>query len=113
MEHTNGTTEPKVTVNGTNGRTAHILDKPVANEPPAKTFETGRVLTRIWATPHLWGEITWRITQIRNGSASGGPSESRSAYIDDLWDAIRGYYKAYAWIRRTERRRQRRWFWGW
>src|SRR5262249_23315898 len=113
MEQTNGTTEPKIVTNGTNAHTAKVIEKPVVNEPPAKTFQTGRVLTRIWATPRAWGEITWRITQIRTGSESRGAGEYRSLHFEDLWDAMRGYYKAHCWIRRTERRRQRRWFGAW
>lgn len=113
MEPINGTYEPKSFVNGLNGHATEAKPVAASEEPPAKTIPVGRVLTRIWANPTVWGEITWRITQIRTGSEARGAGEYRSLHLDDLWDGIRGLYQAHRWIRRVERRRHRRWFWGW
>lgn len=113
MEPLNGTIEPKASLNGINGKASESVTGKYPGEPAAKTFPNGRVLTRVWAELTVWGEIKWRISQIRTGSETRGAGEYRSLHFDDLWDGIRGLYQAHRWIRRTERRRDRRWNWRW
>ena len=113
MEPVNGTIEPKSFLNGVNGKAPEPEKKLGKGEPAAKSFTNGRILTRVWAELMVWGDIKWRVSQIRTGSDSRGPDEYRSLHFEDLWDGIRGYYQAHQWIRRIERRRNRRWFRWW
>src|SRR5262245_4162251 len=106
MDQKNDTVETQTPVSRANGYATAVASNQVASEPAAKTIQTGRVLTRIWATPRVWGEITWRVSQIRTGSDSRGSGEYRSLHLEDLWDGMRGLYRAHKWIRRTERRRR-------
>lgn len=77
-------------------------------EPPAKEFSNGRVITRVWANPNHWGDITWRVDQIRiRYGSSSKTTVAKSMHVEDLQDAMRGFYQAKRWIRKTER--SRRW----
>ncbi|MGD9854069.1 MAG: hypothetical protein AB7U20_03880 [Planctomycetaceae bacterium] len=82
-------------------------------QAPAETFLVGRILTRVWANQTSWGEIAWRVDQYRLDSDGRGVGRFHTLYPKDVNDAMRGLYRAQRWIRRTDRRRQRRAFWGW
>jgi hypothetical protein len=61
----------------------------------------------VWANPNHWGEITWKVDQLRFRFGNSTTSNvARSFHLDDLQDAMRGLYQAKQWIRRTERRRR-------
>ena len=75
------------------------------NDPPAKEFVNGRVVTRVWANPNHWGEITWRVDQLRiRYGAVTNSAVARSFHLGDLDDAIRGLYWARQWVKKAERR---------
>src|SRR5262249_54149596 len=73
MEPVNGTIEPKSFLNGVNGKAPEAEKKISGGEPVAKSFTNGRILTRVWAELMVWGEIRWRVSQIRTGSDSRDP----------------------------------------
>lgn len=77
-----------------------------SQHPPAKEFLNGRVLTRIWANPNHWQEITWRVDQLRIRLGDRMAPTAKSFHIEDLQDAMRGLYQAQKWIRRATRRRR-------
>ena len=81
--------------------------------PPAMVFVNGQVLTRIWANQNHWHDITWKIDQVRVRKSGQQSRVSRSFFVDDLQDAMRGLYHAQKWVRRAERRRNKRWLWWW
>ncbi len=78
--------------------------------PPAMAFTHGRIMTRVWANPNHWGDISWKVDQARQ-LHSGMGNYSRSYCPEDLQDAMRGMYAAKRWIKNAERRSRRRWFW--
>ena len=84
----------------------HFTPERWTPDRPAKDFSDGRVVTRVWANPNHWGDITWRVDQVRiRYGNQPGSSLAKSFHPEDLQDAMRGLYKAQQWIRKTERRR--------
>ena len=80
---------------------------------PAQVTTKKNVVTRIWANPTLWGDVVWKVDQIRYSHHDGQRQTSRSFHEDQISDAIRGLYDAKIWIKRANRRlRLRRWL-GW
>lgn len=86
--------------------------RPDRKEPEAYTVQAGRIVTQVWAQRTSWDGIIWRISQHRTHSHAIGGGNYRSFHFGDLNDAVRGLYRAQRWIRREERKRQRRW-WMW
>ncbi len=79
-------------------------EKKPPREQPAKTIMVGDVSTRIWANKNDMGEITWSIDQRRRRSDGWGGPVCKTFRREHLQDAMRGLYKASAWIKKTERR---------
>ena len=109
MQHTNGSairndhvqSFPETTVSG-----KQSTPERWTSEPPAKEFCIARVVTRVWANPNHWGDITWRVDQIRVRHANQPRSSmAKNFHPEDLQDAMRGLYQAQQWIRKAERRR--------
>lgn len=112
MHMINGITDPKSKPMDLNG----IQEEPAPRAPkipPAKRITNGEVLTRIWANRNAWGEISWKVDQVREDHYSGSRKTHRGLYFEHLQDAMRGLYEAKRWIARMERRRNRSWFWWW
>ena len=77
------------------------------SDPPAKEFVNGRVVTRVWANPNHWGEITWRVDQLRiRYGAVANTGVAKSFHLNDISDAIRGLYWARQWVKKAERRQR-------
>ena len=108
MQHTNGSAirnDHVQSFSETNAGSQPAPERWTA-EPPAKEFSNGRLITRVWANPNHWGDITWRVDQIRVRHANQPRSSvAKSFHPEDLQDAMRGLYQAQQWIRKTERRR--------
>lgn len=71
-------------------------------QPPAHVITRGDVVTRIWANPNHWGEITWRIDQRVIDKATPGRWYRKSIPGNCLRDAVLGLYLAQEWIARTQ-----------
>ena len=111
MQIINGAANPKL--NSVEDISEHATKVADPNFPPAaKEFAFGRIVTRIWANRNQWGDVTWKVDQVRR-DYSGTLRKFRGHYFDDLKDAVRGLYSAGQWIRRAEKRRTRRGFWQW
>lgn len=68
MQHTNGSAIRNDHVQSfpeTNASGNQSTPERWTSEPPAKELPNGRVITRVWANPNHWGDITWRVDQIR------------------------------------------------
>lgn len=110
MQHVNGYANPNV-IPAAAPTDDESSPRSARRHPPAYETQAGRVVTRIWADPNHWGEITWRIDQYRSHSSDAGAGRYRSFHPSDLNDAMRGLYRAQRWVRRAERRRRwRRWW---
>jgi len=109
MQHTNGSAIRNDQVqplreNNTPGEQPTALRW--TQDPPAKEFSDGRVVTRVWANPNHWGDITWRVDQLRLRYGNQPSSTAaKSFHLEDLQNAMRGLYQAQQWIRKAERRR--------
>jgi hypothetical protein len=68
--------------------------------PPAHVIIKGRVVTRVWANPNAWGEVTWNIDQRLISYAQSSRWLSRTMPADCIDDAMRGMFAAQQWIHR-------------
>lgn len=114
MQHTNGSYH----TNGQQPPTTSLsdaTDAPTLRQasPRPKRITVGRIVTCIFANPTSWGEIAWKVEQVREKQTLGGERRYGGFYADDLQDAMRGLYQAKRWIRKIERRRRGSWFWWW
>lgn len=75
------------------------------------TFLNAQILTRVWANPNHWGDITWKVDQLRIKAPTASKKHARNLFASDLWDAMRGLYQAHRWIKKADRRRRRGGFW--
>ena len=66
---------------------------------PAKVFDNGRVVTRVWANRTAWGEVDWSVDQVRVFSRQNS-RHTHSFQGEDLMDAMRGLNRARSWVRR-------------
>ena len=80
-------------------------------ERPVKTFSHGDVVTRIWVTKTELGEFIWRVDQRRCRTDGWGGPTCKTLQPQHLGDAIRGFYEASRWIKKTERRLRWRRLW--
>lgn len=71
-------------------------------QPPAHVIRRGNVVTRIWANPNHWGEITWRVDQRFINMGTQSQWYGKSIPGNCLQDAVRGLYQAQVWISREK-----------
>lgn len=86
-----------------------ITDEP--RDPPVHTISTGSVVTRIWARQDVLGQVRWNVDQRRFRSDGTGGAVCKSFYPDQLDDAMRGLFEAQKWIKKADKKLNRRWFW--
>lgn len=60
------------TLSGHAGRVNNEADRSAASKKPkqrtvrpAMAFTHGRIMTRVWANPNHWGDISWKVDQAR------------------------------------------------
>jgi hypothetical protein len=87
-------------------------EKDEPRDPPAHTISSGAVVTRIWARQNPLGQVVWSIDQRRYRADGTGGAVCKSFYPDQLGDAIEGLYQAKKWIKKTDKRINRRRFWS-
>lgn len=107
-----GSNKPRTGATGGKGygKTPSPSERP---QQPAKVFEYGDVVTKVWVNHRAPGHVTWNVQQVRVYSAPKGRGEAHSFRPDDLRNVIRGAYQARRWIRKNERRfRLLGWFLG-
>src|SRR4051812_5785563 len=83
-------------------------ERPVSDAArrPIKTVATGRVRTRVWGDPQLWGKVAWTIDQVCLQVHEGETRVSKTYRVADLSNALLGLFFAHRWIRKVERRRK-------
>jgi hypothetical protein len=87
-------------------------EKDEPRDPPAHTIPTGAVMTRIWARKNALGQVVWSIDQRRYRSDGIGGAVCKSFYPDQLGDAIEGLCEAEKWIKKADKRLNRKRFWS-
>src|SRR5690349_11336870 len=106
MQYTNGNAMKPDHVNSLSQSDESTAENEQAANPPAMVFQNGQVLTRIWANPNHWGDITWKVDQLRVKSPTARSKFARNLFLSDLWDAMRGLYRSHRWITKIERRKR-------
>jgi len=81
-------------------------------DPPVHTFTIGDVVTRIWGRANALGQVSWSIDQRRYRSDGVGGANCKSFYPDQLTDAMEGLNQAKRWIKKTDRKLNRRRLWS-
>ena len=81
-------------------------------DPPVHTITTGAVVTRIWGRANVLGHVSWSVDQRRYRSDGVGGAACKSFYPDQLTDAVEGLNQARKWIKKTDRRVNRRRLWS-
>ena len=81
-------------------------------DPPVFTITNGAVVTRIWGRANVLGQVSWSIDQRRYRSDGVGSAACKSFYPDQLTDAMEGLNQARRWIKKTDRRINRRRLWS-
>jgi hypothetical protein len=93
----------------TKGQLRQVENEPSASDAvrrPIKTVVTGRVRTRVWGDPKVWGKVTWTIDQTCLQVHEGETRMSKTYRVADLSNALWGLLLAHRWIRKVERRRK-------
>ena len=78
---------------------------------PAETIPSGNVKARIWANHTSWGDIDWKVDFGRVYARRDGNGVAQSFGYRDLQDVMRCAYRAQCWIKKAEKRLNRRRFW--
>jgi len=76
------------------------VQREIYGDRSAVYFEHGRVCTFIFAEQRLWGEIEFRVQQVRKGLNGQFSDGFRS---EDVQDMIRGANQAKQWINKRQR----------
>lgn len=79
-------------------------EPPRERRKPEVVFPHGSVRTRIWADDTPWGEVEFKVNQIRLIAGGERSRSSRSFRVEELTDVALGAIAAKRWIRKAHGR---------
>ena len=75
---------------------------------PAMTFPVNGIEVRVWADRASWGDIEWKIDVVRHYHGRDGSWTSKTFKFSDAKYVMRGIYLASRWIKKADKRANRR-----
>jgi hypothetical protein len=98
---------------------ARVVGAPSANRneprPRLLTLYHGPITTTIWGNRTQWGDVQWRVTQVREYAKTNGRGHTTNFTDDDVPHLIQGLKDAQKILRRAkgELAWRRLFFWSW